>query len=116
MATLRNLSLALLAGLIAACDAGPSESDFFAACMKEGERGANKAMRREMGVASDTFCKCAAAEAKSSLSAEARQAMILDMQGKPHEAKAITAKMNDADQTATMKGAMTIFGKCAGMG
>lgn len=103
-----------MAGLIAACDAGPGESDFIAACMKEGEQGANKALRREMGVQSADFCKCAALEARTSLSADARQAMILDMQGKGAQASAISSKMNDAEQMAFMKGGMAIFEKCAG--
>jgi hypothetical protein len=106
------LSFALV-GLIAACDSGPGDSDFIAACMKEGEIGANKALRREMGVKSEDFCKCAAAQAKASLSADARQAMILDMQGKQAQARAISAKMNDAEQMAFMKGGMAIFEKCA---
>lgn len=115
MAKFSNLFVLMLAGLIAACDSGPGESQFIAACMKEGEKGANKALRREMGVKSDDFCKCAAAEARASLSADARQAMILDMQGKGAEARAISSKMNDAEQMAFMKGGMAIFEKCAGM-
>jgi hypothetical protein len=116
MAKFWNVIVLMLAGLIAACDSGPGESEFIAACMKEGEQGANKALRREMGVKSDDFCKCAAAQARSSLSADARQAMILDMQGKQAQARAISSKMSDADQMAFMKGGMTIFEKCAGMG
>lgn len=116
MAKFWNLFVLMLAGLIAACDSGPGESEFIAACMKEGEKGANKALRREMRVKSDDFCKCAAAEARASLSADARQAMILDMQGKGAEARAISSKMNDAEQMAFMKGGMAIFEKCAGMG
>jgi hypothetical protein len=104
----------VMAILIAACDSGPSEAEFVAACMKEGEKGANKALRREMGVKSDAFCKCAATEARSSLSADAQRAMMLDMQGKSQEARAISSKMSDADQMAFMKGGMTVFGKCAG--
>ena len=104
----------ILAALLAACDSGPSESDFVAACLKEGERGANKMMRKEMGVKGDAFCKCAAKEAKASLSADARRAMILDMQGKKQEASAISSKMSDADQMAFMQGATNIFGKCVG--
>jgi hypothetical protein len=103
----------VLVALIAACDAGPSEADFIAACLLEGRQGANKALRREMGVKSEDFCKCAAAGARSSLSADARQAMILDMQGKPHEARQISSKMTDAEQMAFMKGGMAIFGRCA---
>ena len=108
------LTVVIVAILIAACNGGPSEAEFVAACMKEGEKGANKALRREMGVKSDAFCKCAATEARSSLSADAQRAMMLDMQGKSQEARAISAKMSDADQMAFMKGGMAVFGKCAG--
>jgi hypothetical protein len=107
-------AVVIMATLSAACDSGPSESEFIAACMKEGQTGANKAMRREMGVKSDVFCKCAATEARSSLSADAQRAMILDMQGKSQEASAISSKMSEADQMAFMKGGMAVFGKCAG--
>jgi len=111
-----SIATAVLAALLAACDSGPGESEFVAACMKEGEQGANKALRREMGVKSETFCKCSAAEARSSLSANARQAMILDMQGKPQEARQISAKMTESEQMAFMKGGMAIFEKCATAG
>jgi hypothetical protein len=112
--TLCHMMVVIMATLIAACDSGPSEAEFVAACMKEGEKGANKALRREMGVKSDAFCKCAATEARSSLSADAQRAMILDMQGKSQEARAISSKMSDADQMAFVKGGMAVFGKCAG--
>jgi hypothetical protein len=107
------VTVVIMAILTAACDSGPSEAEFVAACMKEGEKGANKALRREMGVKSDAFCKCAATEA-SSLPADARRAMVLDMQGKGQEARAISSKMSDADQMAFMKGGMAVFGKCVG--
>lgn len=106
----------IAAALLAGCDSGPSDSEWVAACLKEGERGANKMMRKEMGVKSgEEFCKCGAAAAKASLSSDARRALILNMQGKTQEAQAITSKMSDADQDTAMKGAMTIFGKCSGM-
>jgi hypothetical protein len=48
---LNRIAIILLGALIAACDSGPSDSDFEAACLAEGQRNAaNKAMRREMGV------------------------------------------------------------------
>jgi hypothetical protein len=112
-ARFRNVSVVILAALFAACDAGPSEADFIEACLWEGRQGANKALRREMGVKSDDFCKCAAAGARSSLSADARQAMILDMQGKSQEARQISSKMTDAEQMAFMKNGIAIFGRCA---
>ena len=110
-----QMAIVILATLIAACDSGPSDADFVAACLVEGERGANKAMRREMGVKSgEEFCKCGAAAARTSLSSDLRRAMILNMQGKKQEASAITAKMSDADKMAAMESTMSIFGKCAG--
>ena len=91
------------------------EAEFVAACLKEGERSvANKALRKEMGVKGDEFCKCVAKEARTNLSADAQRAMILDMQGKKQEAQAISSKMSDADQMAFMKGGTTVFGKCVG--
>ena len=110
-----GLAAVTLSALLAACNSGPSEAEFVGACLKEGERSvANKALRKEMGVKGDEFCKCAAKEARTTLSADAQRAMILDMQGKKQEASAISSKMSDADQMAFMKGASTIFGKCAG--
>ena len=110
-----RMTAAILAALLAACESGPSEAEFVAACLKEGERNvANKALRKEAGVKGDAFCKCAAKEAKASLSADAQRAMILDMQGKKQEASAISSKMSNADQMAFMQGATNIFGKCIG--
>ena len=78
------LTVVIVAILIAACNGGPSEAEFVAGCMKEGEKGEGiEALRREMGVKSDAFCKCAATEhERLSLSADAQRAMMLDMQGK----------------------------------
>ena len=111
-----RMTIAATAALIGACSGGPSESEFVAACLKEGEKGANKALRREMGVKSEEFCKCAAKAARATLSADAQRAMILDMQGKPGEARAISSKMSESEQMAFMKGGIEIFGKCAGGG
>ncbi|MEO8185749.1 MAG: hypothetical protein ABI580_00095 [Burkholderiaceae bacterium] len=108
--------VAITAVLLAACDSGPSDSDFVTACLKEGERGANKGMRREMGVKNgEDFCKCGATAARVSLSSDLRRAMILNMQGKMQEASAMTSKMSDADKMAAMESTMSIFGKCAGV-
>ena len=112
MARFRNAYVLMLGALIAACDSGPGESEFIVACMKEGAQGANQSLRREMGVKNDVFCKCAAAEARTSLSADARQAMILDMQGKGVQARAISSKMTDAEQMAFMKGGTAVVEKC----
>jgi hypothetical protein len=40
--------------------------------------------------------------------------MVLGMQGKKAEAHAIGEKLSEKDQEAFMKGAMDIFGTCAG--
>ncbi len=110
------VAVAIIATLTAGCDGGPGESEFVAACLKEGEGGANKALRREMGVKSETFCECAAKVAGSTLSADAQRAMILDMEGKQHEARLISSKMSESEQMAFMKGSMEVFEKCAGEG
>jgi hypothetical protein len=109
-----SMPLIIAIALLAACSPGPSEAEFVAACLKEGERGANKMMRKEMGVKGEAFCKCVAKEARTNLSADAQRAMVLDMQGKKQEASAISSKMSDADQMAFMKGATNVFGKCVG--
>ena len=110
-----RVTAVILTALLAACDSGPSEGEFAAACLKEGERSvANKALRKEAGVKGDAFCKCVAKEARTNLSADAQRAMILDMQGKKQEAGAISSKMSDADQMAFMQGAANVFGKCIG--
>jgi len=111
----RRTSIVMLTVLIAACEGGPSDSEFETACISEGARGANKALRREMGVKSESFCKCVAKEARSQLSAQGRQAMMLDMQGKQQEARAITAKMKDAEQMEFMKGGMAVAQTCMNM-
>lgn len=67
----RRLAVAIfiaVIALVAACDSGPSDSEFVTACLAEGERGANKMMRREMGVKGEDFCKCGAREARSAMS------------------------------------------------
>lgn len=108
-----RIAVAIVIALVAACDSGPSDSEFVTACIAEGERGANKMMRREMGVKDEDFCKCGAREARSALSPQARQAMILGMLGKKAEAHAIGEKMSAQEQEAFMKGTMTIFSACA---
>lgn len=104
----------VLIALLAGCDGGPSDSEFIAACLAEGERGANKMMRREMGVKGEDFCKCGAKEARSVFSVQARKAMVLGMQGKKADAHAIGEKMSPQEQDAFMKGTMTMFNACAG--
>jgi hypothetical protein len=109
----RCLALFAFVALFAGCDSGPSESDIVSACLQEGARGANKAMRREMGIKSETFCRCAASEARSQLSADGRRVLLLDMQGRRGEAQEISSKMNESDQAALMQGAVKVVEKCA---
>ena len=109
-----SIAAVFVSALIVGCDSGPSDSEFETACLNEGERGANKAMRREMGVKSDAFCNCLAKESRAQLSADGRRAMMLDMQGKKQEASAISSKMNDSEQAALMKGGMAMLEKCVG--
>ena len=108
-----SAAVAILVALVAGCDSGPSDSDFITACLAEGDRGANKMMRKEMGVKGEEFCKCGAKEARSVFSPQARQAMVFGMQGKKAEAHAIGEKMSPQEQDAFMKGTMTIFNACA---
>ena len=107
-----GLTLLAFAVLAAGCDSGPSESDIVAACLKEGARGANKALRREMGVQSEEFCRCTGAEARSQLSADGRRVLLLDMEGRRGEAREIASKMNESDQAALMQGTLKVVEKC----
>ena len=109
-----RMSVLLLGALIAACGSGPSDSEFETACLTEGRRGANQMMRREMGVKDEAFCKCVTKESRSQLSADGRKAMMLDMQGKQQEARAIASKLSESEQTAFMKGAMAVLQTCVG--
>jgi hypothetical protein len=109
-----RLSIVALAAGLAACDGGPSDSEMKTACLAEGKAGANKMMRREMGIDSDVFCDCVAKEARAQVSADGRQAMILDMQGKVQEARKISMKMSDAEQQKFMQSGMAVLGKCLG--
>jgi hypothetical protein len=105
--------LITVVALLAACGRGPSDAEFVAACIKEGETGANKMLRREMGFNSEAGCQCAAKEAASSLSADARHSMILNMQGKKQESRAIMDSMSEPDKMAAMNAALELFQKCA---
>jgi len=99
--------------VLAACDSGPSDSAFIAACMKEGATGAGKMMRREMALKGEEFCSCAAGVARKELSADARRAMVLGMEGNNSEANAISAKFSEAEQMAFTKGGMAMLERCA---
>jgi hypothetical protein len=107
-----RLTIVALAAVLTACSSGPSDSEMKTACLAEGKGGANKMMRKEMGIDSDAFCECVAKEARGKVSADGRQAMILDMQGKKHEAQKISMKMNDAEQKAFMEGGMAVMQTC----
>jgi hypothetical protein len=109
-----RMLIAALAALLTACDGGPSDSEFHAACLNEGKAGANKAMRREMGLDGEAFCKCVTKEARTQVSAEGRQAMMLDMLGRTQEARAISAKMDAAAQEAMLKGGLGVMQACLG--
>jgi hypothetical protein len=102
----------MAAALLTACGSGPSESEFAAACMQEGQRGVNMALSREMGVHRDAFCRCTAKEAKALVSADGYRWMMLDMQGSRQEAATLQAKMTETDRMDVMKAAMTVLGKC----
>ncbi|HEX9811445.1 MAG TPA: hypothetical protein VGA88_05080 [Burkholderiales bacterium] len=102
------LIAALATTSIAACQGGASEAEFVTACLEEGKRGVNS-----VGMDREASCRCAAAEAKSALSGKGYRAMILEMQGKKREAKAITSEMDQSEQVALIGAALTIFGKCA---
>jgi hypothetical protein len=99
--------------LFTACGGGASESEFVAACMKEGQSAASQLLDKELGVTRDAFCKCGAGVAKSSLSGDGYKAMILDMEGKGEEARTLTSKMSESDQQAMLQVAAAMIEKCA---
>jgi len=108
-----SLMLVVVVGaLLLACGGGASEKEFVDACMKEGQGGASALLDKELGVTRESFCSCGAKVAKSSLSSDGYQAMVLDMQGKKQEASAITSKMSEAEQTAAITVAGEMLEKC----
>jgi hypothetical protein len=112
---LSRLAMAILVGaLFTACSGGPSESEFVAACMIEGQGLASQMLDKELGVTRDDFCKCGAGVAKSSLSSDGYRAMILDMQGKREEARNITSNMSESEQQAAVEALGKMLEKCAG--
>jgi len=100
--------------LLTGCGGGPGETEFVEACLKEGQNAASKRLDQELGVTRDQFCKCGATLAKSSLSADGYRAMILEMQGKGEEARSITSKMSESEQTAALQVAGEMLEKCGG--
>ena len=113
-ATLCLLTAFSIVNLIAACSGSPSESDIVAACLKEGETVAQIRRDKQMGVNRDAFCKCAAKEAKTTLTPDGQRATILFMQGKKEESRAITAKMSQTEQENHLKNGLIVAKKCMG--
>jgi hypothetical protein len=109
---MRLTALAIAALLFAACDSGPSESEYVQACLKEG--GANN-LAMTKGMDREKVCKCSASAAKSALSADGYRLMVLEMQGKRQEVAALHAKMSEADKMGVMQAMLNSLGKCAGM-
>ena len=110
--SLAPMLAASVATLLLACDSGPSESEYLAVCVKEGQSVANQRLSKAMGINRDTFCKCAAKEAQS-LSADGKRWMMLNMQNKKEEARALQAKLRDSAQEGLMKAGLEIVGKCS---
>jgi hypothetical protein len=107
-------AIAVVVGaLLTACGGGPSDSEFVAACMKEGESGASQMLDKELGVTRDTFCQCGATFARSSLSANGYRAMILEMQGSREEARSLTSGMSESEQQAMVEVAAGMVEECA---
>jgi len=104
----------VVGALFAACSGGPSDAEFIAACMKEGESAQSQMLDREMGITRDAFCQCGATFARASLSADGFRAMILEMQGNRAEASSLTSKMSESEQQALMGVAADMLEKCAG--
>lgn len=113
----RGFGIAILAGLFAACDSGPSESEFVAACLNEGRAGANKAIGDALGIDREKFCRCGAKAARAGMSDQGMQLMLWEMQGgKRQEIAALQAKLSDDEKMAVVKAGVEVFGKCAGGG
>ena len=114
MFTTSRVTAALVAAtLVAACDSGPSESEYLAVCLKEGQTRANQAITKQMGVDRDAYCKCAAKEVQTTVSPEGRRWMMFNMENKKEEARALQAKLSDKEQEGLMKAGFEVFGKCA---
>ena len=108
-----GLAVFVCAGILGACDSGPSQAEYLAVCLKEGQTRVNQNISKQMGVDRDAYCKCAAKEVQSAVSAEGRRWMMLNMENKQQEARALQAKLGDKEQEGLMKAALEVFGKCA---
>lgn len=111
--TSRVTAALVAATLLAACDSGPSESEYLAVCLKEGQTRVNQAITKQMGVDRDAYCKCAAKEVRAAVSPEGRRWMMFNMENKKQEARALQAKLSDKEQQGLMAAALQVFGKCA---
>ena len=95
--------LVISLALLTACSGGPSGSEFVEACLQEGQSTASQLLDKELGVTRKAFCECGEPIARSSLSTDGYRAMMLEMQGKGEEARAITSTMNESEQTAAVE-------------
>jgi hypothetical protein len=93
--------------LLTACGGGPgggpSDGEFVKACLQEGQSTASKMLDTELGVTRDVFCACGEPIARASLSPDGYRAMVLEMGGKGEEAREITSKMSESEQTAALE-------------
>jgi hypothetical protein len=113
----RPIGIIVAALLLAACDSGPSDAEFVAACLKEGQLGANKAMSRALGIDRDKFCQCGAKAARVAMSENGRRLMVWGMEGnKRQEIAALQAKMSDDEKMKVMGAGLEVFGQCARSG
>lgn len=96
-------SFVVAGALLTACGGGPSDGEFVKACLQEGQNTASRMLDKELGVTREAFCSCGEPIARASLSTDGYRAMVLDMQGKGEEARAITSKMNESEQIASVE-------------
>jgi hypothetical protein len=113
----RAVGAVVLAACLVACDSGPGEREFFAACLDEGRAGANQALGNALGIDREKFCQCGAKAARAAISDKGMRLMVWEMQGgKRQEIAALQAQMSDDDKMAVVKAGFQMFGKCAGGG
>jgi hypothetical protein len=111
------LGAVMVAGcLLTACggtgSGGPSEGEFVEACLKEGQSTASQMLDKELGVTREAFCECGEPIARSSLSTDGYRAMVLEMQGRGEEARAITSTMSESEQTAAVDALGRMLEQC----
>ena len=91
---------------LAACSSGPSDGEFVQACMNQ--RGP------QMVKVTDDMCQCAATFARKNFDPKLRQALVLDMQGRKQESKALVEGMSfEARGEFAMK-QFGMVGQCIG--